>query len=296
MTAPDFLVIGAYKCGTTALHHYLRVHPDLFVPQRKEPNYFAFAGAEPPFDHPAAATSIRDLATYEALFTPAPSGALVGEVSPSYLAVPAACERIRAAVPEVRLVAVLRDPVERAYSDYLMYRRDGLERETSFLAALEQQSTRDRGTDPTSRYIDTGRYAAQLRPYLASFPRDRIHVLLHEDLRAHRDQTLRELFGFLGVDPTVEIREQVPSNVSGEPGGVGMRVAYGVRRRLRRLRPIVPESVRRHVDARLEHQLVRTPLPDDAAELLIGSYREDVAHLADLIQRDLSGWLLPTRR
>lgn len=296
MTSPHFLVIGAYKCGTTALHHYLRAHPGLFVPQRKEPNYFAFAGAEPPFDHPAAATSIRDRTTYEGLFAPAPSGAISGEVSPAYLAVPAACERIRTAVPDVRLVAVLRDPVERAYSDYLMYRRDGLERAANFREALDQQARRDRATDPTSRYIDTGRYAAQLAPYLATFPRDRVHVLLHEEVRDHRDQTLRGLFEFLGVDPTVEIRDQAPSNVSGEPGGMGMRVAYGVRRRLRGLRPIVPEGVRRHLDARLERQLVRTPLPDDAAELLIDSYREDVAHLADLIQRDLSGWLQPTRR
>lgn len=296
MTSPDFLVIGAYKCGTTALHHYLRAHPGLFVPARKEPNYFAFAGAEPPFDHPAAPGSIRDLATYEGLFMPAPTGAIVGEVSPAYLAVPGACERIRTAAPDVRLVAVLRDPVERAYSDYLMYRRDGMERAASFRDALDQQAMRDRATDPTSRYIDTGRYAAQLAPYLVAFPRDRIHVLLHEDLRDHRDQALRGLFEFLGVDPTIEIRDQAPSNVSGEPGSVGMRVAYGVRRRVRRLRPLVPEGIRRRLDARLERQLVRTPLPDDAAELLIDTYREDVARLADLIQRDLSGWLQPTMR
>lgn len=293
MTVPDFLVIGAYKSGTTALHHYLRSHPALFVPDRKEPNHYAFAGDVPPFEHPAASGSVRDPKVYSALFANASPGRLMGEVSPAYLAVPVACDRIHRAAPQVRLIAVLRNPVARAYSDYLMYRRDAVEPEGSFVRALEQQSQRDPATDPTSRYISTGFYGAQLARYLAAFPREQIHVLLHEDLRDARRDSLSAVFHFLGVDHALDIEEQAPSNVSGEPGGLGMRLAYGARRRARVLRPIVPESVRRRMDGQLERRLVRTPMPPEAAGMLIDIYRDDVRQLSELIDRDLSSWLQP---
>ena len=274
---PDFLVIGAYKCGTTALHHYLRAHPGLFVPERKEPNYFAFAGDRAPFEHPAAAGSIRDRADYDALFRAAPAGQIRGEVSPACMPVSGACSRIRAQAPGARLVAVLRNPVERAYSDFMMYRRDGLECESSFVRALEAQPTRDAATDPTSHYISTGCYGAQLSRYLEEFPREQIHVVLHEDLRDDRDRTLRDLFAFLGVDSSVIIDEQAPSNVSGEPDGMAIRAAYSLRRRAGALRPIVPEGIRRHLDARLQQKLVRAPVPEESVRMLSEIYRDDVA-------------------
>jgi hypothetical protein len=294
VTDPDFLVIGAYKSGTTALHHHLRAHPGLFLPERKEPNHFAFAGDTAPFTHPAAAGSVRDRSSYDALFAGAPAGSVIGEVSPAYLAVPGSCDRIRAALPAVRLVAVLRNPVERAYSDFLMYRRDGTEPEPAFLHALERQSARDAATDPTSRYVSTGFYAQQLEPYLQAFPRERLHLLLHEDLRDDREPTLAGLFEFLGVDPDVALDEQPPANVSGEPGSAGLRLAYAVRRRVRdHLRPVIPAGLKRRVDAQLERRLVRAPMPPDARARLIDTYREDVLRLAAILDRDLTSWLEP---
>jgi hypothetical protein len=289
---PDFLVIGAYKSGTTALHHLLRSHPGLYLPARKEPNFFAFAGARPPFDHPAAASSVRDQSDYDALFVGARRGQLLGEVSPSYLAVPIARDRIRDAAPEVRLVAVLRNPVERAYSDFLMYRRDGLEREELFLRALEQQAERDPATDPTSHYIDTGRYADQIERYLDAFAREQLHVLLHEDLSDDHDATVGALLSFLGADPSVDLGRQAPSNVSGVPAGRAMRTAYALRRRAAgRLRPIVPDGLKRRLDHQLQQRLVREPMPAEARARLIEVYRADVRHLSALIGRDLTGWL-----
>ncbi len=289
---PDFLVIGAYKSGTTALHHYLRAHPALFVPERKEPSFYAFVGASTPFDHPAAAQSVRDPGAYDRLFAGAAPGQLLGEVSPAYMAVSSACERIVKGAPGARLIAILRDPVGRAYSDYLMYRRDGLEREPTFLQALELQSVRDPANDPTSRYIATGRYAEQLEPYFQAFPRQQLHVLLHEDLRDDRGSALRALFRFLGVDADIALDEQVPANVSGVPASAGLRLAYAARRRAQRfLGPIVPPDLKRRVDAQLQRRLVREPMPAEARDLLTELYREDVQHLAELLGRDLSGWL-----
>lgn len=291
MTLPSFLVIGAYKSGTTALHHQLRAHPDVFIPGRKEPNYFAFADATPPFDHPAARDSIRDHRDYEALFESAAPHQVVGEVSPAYLAIPDACIRIRQEISDARLIAVLRNPIERAYSDYLMYRRDGLEREPDFLRALRAQPTRDRSTDPTSHYLSTGMYAEQVRRFQQAFPRDQLHILLHDDLRSDQPATLRRIFEFVGVDPQVELADQAPSNVSGVPTRPSLRLAYSLRRRLRRsLGAVVPERVKRRVDAQLEQRLDRPSLPDEARRYLIDTYRADIELLSDLIDRDLSDW------
>lgn len=291
MTLPSFLVIGAYKSGTTALHHWLRAHPDLFLPERKEPSYFAFAEAVAPFDHPAARDAVRDRSSYEALFAAARPHEVVGEVSPAYLAVPAACARIRAHLPAARLIAVLRNPVERAYSDYLMYRRDGLEREPDFLRALAQQSERDAATDPTSRYIETGFYAAQIERFQQAFPATQLHVLLHDDLRVDESGTLRRVFEHLRVDPDVELGVQPPSNVSGVPTRPSLRVAYALRRRLRRvIGPLVPDTVKRRVDAQLEQRLDRPAMPDDARRFLADLYRADIDRLGTLIGRDLTAW------
>lgn len=292
MIQPDFLIIGAYKSGTTALHHYLRAHPGVFVPARKEPNYFAFADQVAPFDHPAAAESVRSQADYERLFAGAQSGQRLGEVSPAYLAVAPTCDRIRAAAPGVLLIAVLRNPVERAYSDYLMYRRKGLEHEEDFLHALRRQSDRDPGIDPTGHYLSSGMYGEQLARYFEAFDHAQLHVVLHEDLRTDRDRVLRDLFTFIGVDPSVTIAEQAPSNVSGVPRGLPMRLAYGMRNRFKdQLRMVVPPSIKRRIDASLESRLIQEPLPAEARAWLNDLYRPDIERLGHLLNRDLSSWL-----
>lgn len=292
MIRPDFLVLGAYKSGTTALHHYLRAHPDIFIPERKEPNYFAFADVVEPFEDPAGHTSIRSSTDYERLFAGARANQKLGEVSPAYLTIPSACTRIRQMAPEARLIALLRNPIDRAYSDYLMYRRRGEEHEEHFLDALRQQSERRRSLDPTAHYITTGLYFAQLSPYFEAFDRSQLLVVLHEEFSEDRDRVLRDLFAFIGVSPEVRIAEQEASNVSGVPKSLPLRLAYGFRNRFRdQLRPIVPSSVKRRLDASLERRLTREPMDAEARAWLRDVYRNDVEQLAELINRDLSSWL-----
>lgn len=289
---PDFLVIGAYKCGTTALHHYLRAHPQIFIPERKEPNYFAFADEKPPFRHPAARGSVVSLEEYEQLFSHASPGQKVGEVSPAYLAVPSALDRLHEMAPEARLIAILRNPIERAYSDYLMYRRRGEEHEVDFLKALKQLQSRNSAVDPTAHYLSTGYYFNQLSGYFKYFEHSQLLVILHEDLLEQREQVLRNVFSFIEVDPSVHIAEQVASNVSGVPEGLALRTAYKVRNRFKdQIRPFVPNSIKRRVDASLERRLTREPLPEDARAWLTELYRADINQLSELIRRDLSGWL-----
>jgi hypothetical protein len=287
LSLPDFLVIGAYKSGSTALHEALRAHPEVFVPAQKGPSFFAFDGVEEP-DRPLPPGTVRRWEAYQALFDPAPAGAVRGEVSPEYLANPRAAGRIHERVPDARLVAILRNPVERAFSDYLMYVRDGLEPEADFGRALDAQEERRRAADPSGYYVETGFYGRQLRPYFEAFPRERIQVHLFEDFAADPAAVLRSLFTFLGVDPALGEAPERAVNVSGVPRNALVAAAV---RGGRRLAPLLPATVRRRAKATLARGLDRPELAPEHRRRLVELYREDVAELERLLERPLDRWL-----
>jgi hypothetical protein len=287
VSLPDFLVIGAYKSGSTALHEALRAHPQVFVPAQKGPSFFAFDGVAEP-DRPLPPGTVRSWDDYRALFDQAPAGAVCGEVSPEYLANPRAAGRIRDRVPHVRLVAILRNPVERAFSDYLMYVRDGLEPEADFGRALDAQAERRRTAAPTGYYVETGFYGRQLRPYFETFPRERIQVHLFEDFAADPGGVLRSLFAFLGVDPALGRTPERAVNVSGIPRNALVAAAV---RGGRRLAPLLPAAVRSRAKATLARGLDRPELAPEHRRRLVELYREDVAELERLLDRPLDRWL-----
>ena len=188
MALPDFLVIGAPKAGSTAVHAALARHPALFLSRVKEPKYF-LCDDRPPArgDHrgPGDAHSAREWVwrrdRYEALFAAAPAGTLKGESTPFYLWDRRAHRRIRRLAPEARLIAVLRDPVDRAYSNWAHLWSDGLETIPDFLEACAAERDRvARGYAPFWRYQELGRYGEQLDHLLAVFPREQVHVLRYK--------------------------------------------------------------------------------------------------------------------
>jgi hypothetical protein len=282
---PQFLVIGAYKSGSTAIQEALRAHPQVFLPA-KGPSFFAFDEASA-IDRPLPPGTVRDWDAYRALFAHAPPETVRGEVSPEYLANPWACGRIRARVPEARLVAVLRNPVERAFSDYLMYVRDGDER-LDFAAALDEQDERRRAGSPTGYYLETGYYGRQLRPYFDAFPRGQIQVHLFEDFAADPDSVLEPIFAFVGVDPALGTTPERAVNVSGVPRNalVGAAVRGG-----KRIAPLLPEAVRGRAKTALVRGLDRPALEPELRARLVEVYREDVAELERLLERPLGHWL-----
>ncbi|EPZ44556.1 hypothetical protein N007_10785 [Alicyclobacillus acidoterrestris ATCC 49025] len=143
---PNFLVIGAAKAGTTALYRYLSQHPEVFMPSIKEPNYFALANREVRFQGPGDdrtnRSSITRFADYQALFDEADGYQAVGEASPMYLYTADAANRIHDLIPNVKLIVILRDPVERAHSAYLHLRRDEREPLANFADAIAAEEER----------------------------------------------------------------------------------------------------------------------------------------------------------
>jgi hypothetical protein len=294
MALPNFFIVGAAKSGTTALYRYLRQHPDVYLPEVKEPRFFAhdpdddteYAG---PRAHVLIDSVVKDLAQYEALYAGVNGERAIGDASPAYLPSPVAAERIRAAVPDARIVAVLRDPVERAYSHFLDNVGSGWEPETDFERVLDlrEQRRAERWWRKWD-YVDNGLYAAQLERYFEAFDRDRIRIYLHDELRADAHGLLTDLLTFLEVDPSVQLEVSKGHNVSAVPRSKSVHRLLSAPAPVRRaLKPLVPGRARRRIRRRNLH---RPEMPAPARARLRDLYREDVRRLEALIGRDLSAW------
>ena len=205
MPLPDFFVIGAPKSGTTALHVALARHPQLFMSRVKEPKHFLTDGPPPTGGGPGDAKTFREYVwrrkDYEALFDHAPEGTLRGESTPFYLHDHEAQKRILDAVPSARMIALLRDPIDRAHSNWTHLWSAGLEPEGDFLQACALEDRRAaRGWAPFWRYLELGRYGEQLQRLYEVVPREQVLVLRYRDLRERPVEALDVIFGFLGVE------------------------------------------------------------------------------------------------
>lgn len=296
MTMPTFLVIGAAKAGTTALYDYLRQHPQVYMSPIKEPFFFAFEGQRLAFRGPneGANRAITSLEAYEALFQPRAGETALGEASALYLPVPEAPHGIRRHVPGAKLIAILRDPVDRAYSSFLQLIRDDLEPCEDFAAALALEESRIKDNwGFLWRYRQLGFYHAQLRRYFDLFPSDQLRVYLYEDLDRDPLSLLRDVFRFIGVDDSFVPDTSVRSNISGFHRNRLSKFALGPHSPARAvLRHVVPLELRARMMNRINAKiLVRPPLEHQIREELRRTFREDTLKLQDLLQRDLSAWL-----
>jgi len=286
MRLPNFLIIGAQKAGTTSLYEYLRQHPQVYMSPVKEPHFFTYEGETPP-----SAEIVTEWSHYLALFSKAREGHVaIGEASPSYLHAEHAPGRIARYLPRARLIAILRNPVERAFSNWIHNVEHGRE-QLSFPEALAQEEERMRqGAGYAFYYKWKGFYFRHLSRYLALFPRDQLRVYLFDDLRANPSFVMRDLFEFLEVYPDVSIRFE-RHNVSGVPRGMAGRLFSRIRK-LQAAQQIgkrlMPEAIRRRARSQL---LVKPALQEEVRAYLIEVYREDVLRLQDLLRRDLSAWL-----
>lgn len=294
MALPTFLVIGAPKCGTTSLFTYLDQHPDVYMSGLKEPRFFA-SGAS--VDQAGGRQIIEDLSEYEALFEPGRHHGARGEASTAYLRDPLAPAAVRRLIPDARLIALLRDPVARAYSAWGHLMREGREPIHDFVEAVEAEEARA-GTDGflnLMRYVEAGSYHRQLQAWLEVFPRNQLRVYLSEDLRRDTTEVVRDAFEHIGVDPTFEPVTDTEFNRSGIPR---IRWAHGIFRgdvpdSIRAIvRRLTPTAGRRRVVQRLASaNLARLPGPDEAAYRRFAPlFRTDISNLRVLLGRDLSEW------
>jgi hypothetical protein len=277
---PNLFVVGAAKAGTTSVWRYLDQHPEIYMAELKEPHFFSGY-------HPPGRTTVSDEEAYLGLFAPGAEAKLRGEASPSYLWLASvAAPAIKRESPAARIVILLRDPVDRAYSAYWQAVRGGAE-SRSFLEAVRTE-LRDPSPDGTpSRYVGRGVYADAVELYLDTFPRA-VHVAFFEELVADVPGELRRLFRFLGVDAGVAARiEPRPHNVFTQPRTRAAGRVFNSPRARAAGRLLVPRPLRPQVDRLL---LTRSGRPEMVAEsraILTAHYTGDVERLRRVLGRDM---------
>jgi hypothetical protein len=287
----------------------------------KEPRFFAFeqGGLEfsGPGDMELHRSTLVNLEDYQALFCNVSGERAVGEASPVYLCSPKAAGRIKSFVPEARLIAILRHPVDRAYSHYLHQIRDGVEPLTDFSQALQAEEKRVHDNwEYRWRYKELGFYAMQLRKYFDTFDRKQMKIYLYEDFNTDPQRVLRDVYRFLGVDDTFVADTSVRYNMSGVPRS---KVIHAVLSKLQKATQVtfdwapqqesdtqatLPgslakspwlEKARQFGIGLKNRNLVKPPLALEVQKQLLEDYREDILILQDLIRQDLSRWFIEPR-
>lgn len=292
MTLPNFIIIGAAKAGTTALYWYLAEHPDVFMSPVKETFYFAYgvdaAGKLLYGDPDVHRFPVKTRAEYEALFTGANGATAVGEASPIYLECPQAAGRIRAVIPGARLICSLRHPVDRAYSDYLMY----LRRRGRQLDPARDLTPSAEWARPDSRWMEVSRYHGQLARYFELFPREQLHVVLSGDMRRQPTELVQGMYRFVGVDASFVPDFDTPHNVGGMPASPLLEKIFTNRAIKSALEPWMPRRAANWVRRLRTRTMRKAPaLPAGLRAELTGRFRDDILRTSDLIGRNLDHWL-----
>jgi len=303
---PDFFIVGHPKCGTTALYEMLRRHPQIFMPDIKEPNFFI---TEVRYRAPWR-TSGRPLETlddYLSLFDAAKPEQRIGEASVHYLWSRTAADGIAAIQPDAYIVAILREPASFLRSLHLQFVQSNVETEKNFEKALSFEDARRRGRHvPRASsdwqqaliYSDHVRYVDQLRRYQALFPSEHVLVLIYDDFRRDNEASLRTVLRFLDVDDshpievtdanhTVRVRSQhfnhIVDAVSMGRGPVSHAVKEGIK-------ALIPRRARhRALEATQRRIVYGAPRPPDE-KLMIElrcRFKPEVVALSEYLDRDL---------
>lgn len=299
MVMPNFLVFGAAKSGTTSVYKYLQQHPDVLMSSFKEPGFFAFEGEHPTLNGPGAQKwvdrwVVTDLEAYQKLFDYQGEKA-IGDASPYYIYYEKTPYNIKKHVPQMKLIAILREPVERAFSNYVWAFRDRAENLTNFSEALAVEESRIKDNwGPKWHYKNQGFYYQQLKPYYELFPSEQIKIYLYDDLVSDSVKTMQDIFEFLGVDVGFEPNMKKKHNASKLPKNKSWHNFLDKPNIIKSvMKPLLPLQFRHNLKQNAKQKnLYKPQLEPQVRQQLAAEYREDILKLQDLIQQDLSKWLL----
>ena len=303
MALPDFFIAGVPKAGTTALHAALARHPALYMSAVKEPKFFLTDGPPPTQGGPGDAKTYREhvwqQADYEALFEPAVAGQLRGESTPFYLHNREAHRRIRAQIPDAKLIVVLRDPVERAHSNWTHLWSAGLDPVDDVVRACAEEERRvAAGWAEFWQYTGLGRYGEQLRDLYEVFPREQVLVFRYRALVEDPVQALDKVCAFLGV-PTGVLTELPRENVTAHPDHT--RRHRAVARTLRAGHAVTAalpghagSGMIDHLERILQRDAApRRPLTWQQRRALLPRFEADIRLLESVTGEDFGDWLAP---
>lgn len=312
---PNFFLVGVVKGGTTSLHHYLSQHPQVYMSPVKETNYFSRKDIDtskfsPDYAHDVNVdlkqffasgmkhtihiAHITDRENYLRLFANVRDEAAIGEASNSYILYPHASQEIRKTYPEARIVMMLRDPADRAYSQYIMNLRLGKTLETDFLKEVFDDDAKPvKGWGANHQYLSIGLYYEQVKRYLDLFPREQVLICWYDDYRKDPGSVIRSMYRFLGVDEDFRPDTSEKLNTAGVPRFGKLNywlnqsglISWAKRRLPRNLRGPFKKWMYSGDSSDI-------PVMSDRERAeLVAYYQDDIRKLSELTGRDLSAWL-----
>jgi len=295
---PNFFIVGAPKCATSALYTHLRLHPEIFMAYPKELNYFSMDLTSPDFIH--------DEEKYLPLFSDAGDAKSIGEASVWYMYSKVAASKIREFSPDAKIIAMLRNPVEMIYSYHSQRIWNGTEDLTDFGEAIDAIEDRRNGKRLPEEpypveglyYLDLAKYYDQIKRYIDAFGRDNVKIIIFDDFKNDTDTILRETQEFLGVDPdyTADIpdtglsrnsnrrtRNTAISNFLQNPPGIILKAG-----KLLLPSDELREKLWRKLRIMNTTWVKRNPIDEALKGKLENYYKEENKKLSDLLGRDLT--------
>ncbi len=301
MRQPTFIILGAAKCGTTALASFITSHPDVFITNPKEPHFFD------------GNYEIGVDGYLEKYYSDWTNEKAAGEATPSYLSTPYVAERIKKSCPNIKLIVILRNPIDRAYSSWWMFHARGME-PLSFEDAINLEITQlnenndiesiyseDMVRDNISRvragkricirnYLQAGHYADHLEHYYAKFSKSDIKIVFSSQLRRNHEQTIRDIWDHIGVDS----RELAPQpTIVNEALGQNSMILLKIVKvlGLMRARHILPSTIKSSIKNRLSEMGNRPEMSAQTRNYLLAYFKPHIQRLELLVDTDLSDWM-----
>ncbi len=285
---PNFFIVGTPKAGTTSLYHYLEEHPDVYMSPVKETNYFSYneiksQGLFYNEEH------ICSLNQYQEQFKGVKDEKAVGEASVSYLYYPLVPSKIKEFNPEAKIIIVLRNPIERGFSHYLMDKRLG------FVHLSYENIVWENNKHPQSelyyqQYVALGQYYEQVKRYLEAFSEKQVKILFYEDIIKDIQSVIKELYTFLNVDYTFSPNTDQQHNVYSSPKNFFIQKLYAQKK----IRAIAKRFFGENIQHQLKDNFFRKekPVLNEKLRLaLIEIYKTNIYKTSALLKKDLTYWL-----
>ncbi len=313
MAHPNFFIVGVVKGGTTSLYHYLSQHPDVFMSPIKEVNYFSCEDIDSrkfskDYKHDVNVNlktflnsnmeqnihiaHVENEEDYLKLFRNVTDQKAIGEASNSYLLYPSASREIKQKYPNAKIIMMLRNPIERAFSQYIMNLKQGKILNKDFLNEIqEDDKVENKGWGANHQYLFIGKYYQQVKRYLEIFDRKQVKIFFYDDYKKDAGRTVKLLFEFLEIDSTINVDTKTKYNEGGSPrfGKLNYFInQFGIISWAKRN---LPRSMRTTFKRYFYSQKEMPVITPKERAWLIEYYKEDVLELSNLLNKDLSHWL-----
>lgn len=307
---PTFFIVGAAKAGTTSIYNYLAKHKQVYMSPIKEPHHFTSdmdtehfrenykpvmnknltAYLDGDMKEEVFQAYIREWTQYVKLFKNVKDEKAIGEVSNSYLFSTTAAKNIHDKIPDAKIIIVLRNPIDRAFSHFIMDLRLGYAQPPFIDALKKDMALPIKGWAISNLYVEIGLYYQQVKRYMELFPREQLHIILFDDLKKDTTKEMKKIFSFIDVDPDEAIDYSETYNEATLPRNNFIGWLYRNRNLKAKVAGLMPKAIKKYFKKAALTNKTLPVLTQEDRTFLSPFFQDDITKLSALINRDLSSW------